>query len=76
MPAPASVRGALPGIVGSMDPFRHVLRRLRSVELKLDVLIDAQGLQAELDEREQADRAERKLKAEQRDEQFRRSSGR
>jgi hypothetical protein len=46
------------------------------VERKLDVLIDAQGLQAELDEREQADRAERKLKAEQRDEQFRRSSGR
>jgi hypothetical protein len=57
-------------------PFQNVLRRLRSVELRLDVLIDAQGLQAELDEREQADRAERKLKAEQRDEQFRRSSGR
>jgi hypothetical protein len=55
---------------------QDLARRLRSIERKLDVLIEAQGLEEKLAEREAADQAAAGQRREATSEQFGRSRGR
>jgi hypothetical protein len=55
------------------NPMQEVLRRLRAIDRKLDVLIEAQDLGAKLAEREAADKAAAAKQRESIAEQVRRS---
>jgi hypothetical protein len=55
---------------------RDVVRRLRAIDRKLDVLIEAQGLEAKLAEREASDREVAAQQRESTAEQFRRAGRR
>jgi hypothetical protein len=55
------------------NPMQEVMRRLRAIDRKLDVLIEAQDLEAKLAEREAADKAAAARQRESTAEQFRRS---
>jgi len=52
------------------------MRHLRAIDRKLDVLIEAQGLEAKVAEREAADQAAAAERRESVSEQFRQSRGR
>ena len=58
------------------NPMQDVMRRLRAIDRKLDVLIEAQGLEAKVAEREAADQAAAAERRESVSEQFRQSRGR
>ena len=58
------------------NPMQDVLRLLRAVDRKLDVLIEAQGLEEKLAEREALDRAAAAERRESIGEQFQRARGR
>src|SRR5216683_231781 len=65
-------------VAGAQDknPMQEVMRRLRAIDRRLDVLIEAQGLEAKLAERETSDREAAARRRESTAEQFRRASGR
>jgi hypothetical protein len=58
------------------NPVRDVARRLRAIDRKLDVLIEAQGLDAKVAEREVSDREAAAQQRESTAEQFRRAGRR
>ena len=58
------------------NPMRDVVSRLRAIDRKLDVLIEAQGLEAKLAEREALDREVAAQQRESTAEQFRRAGRR
>ena len=58
------------------NPMRDVVSRLRAIDRKLDVLIEAQGLEAKLAEREALDREVAVQQRESTAEQFRRAGRR
>lgn len=55
---------------------QEVVRVLRAIDRKLDVLIEAQGLEGKLSEREAVDRAAAAERRESTGEQFQRARGR
>jgi hypothetical protein len=57
------------------DDLSAAMKKLRSIERKLDVLIEAQHLQGQLADREAADREAGAAKTNQTAEAFRRASG-
>jgi hypothetical protein len=57
------------------NPMQDVVRVLRSIDRKLDVLIEAQGLEEKLAEREATDRATAAERRESSGEQFQRARG-
>jgi hypothetical protein len=65
-------------MAGAQDknPIRDVLNRLRGIDRKLDVLIEAQGLEAKLAERETSDREAAAQQRESTAEKFRRAGRR
>jgi hypothetical protein len=58
------------------NPVQDVARRLGAIERRLDVLIEAQGLEAKVAEREAADREAAAQQREASAKQFRRPAGR
>ena len=64
-------------MAGAQDknPMQDVMRRIRAIDRKLDVLIEAQGLEVKLAEREAADKAAAAQQRESTGEQFRRVRG-
>jgi hypothetical protein len=66
------------GMASAQDgnPIRDVVRRLHAIDRKLDVLIEAQGLEEKLAEREASDREAAARQRESTAEQFRRAGRR
>jgi hypothetical protein len=58
------------------NPMQDVIRLLRGIDRKLDIVIEAQGLEAKLAEREAADRAAASQRRESIGEQFGRTRSR
>jgi hypothetical protein len=54
------------------DDAKKILRRLRSIELKLDVLIESRGLSDAVDQREAAEAEKRAARAAETSEKFKR----